>query len=132
MRGWRRSCRAPPLAYNTWWGYGVMAREREGKAALPAPGPSSRYGRDNGDLIGRLRRIEGQVRGIQRMLEEDRYCVDILMQLAAVRAAVTQVGRLLLDSHARGCVANAVRSGDGERAIDELLDVIHRFLPLGT
>lgn len=88
----------------------------------------SQYQRDNTDLLARLRRIEGQVRGIQRMVEEDRYCVDILTQLAAIKAALNQVGRSLLESHTRGCVANALRSGDGDRAVSELVDVVNQFV----
>lgn len=91
------------------------------------PGTESRYRRDNAALLARLRKIEGQVRGVQRMVEEDRYCVDILVQLAAIRSAVGAVGHSLLESHVRGCVAGAVQSGDGERAITELLEVVAQF-----
>lgn len=91
------------------------------------PGTESRYRRDNAALLQRLRKIEGQVRGVQRMLEEDRYCVDVLVQLAAIRSAVSAVGASLLESHVRGCVASALRSGDGERAVTELLEVIAQF-----
>lgn len=79
---------------------------------------------------GRLRRIEGQVQGIQRMVEEDKYCVDILLQLAAVQGAVEQVQKLLLGQHLESCVAEAVRSGssrDRQRKMDELLEVFSRF-----
>ena len=61
--------------------------------------------------LGRLRRIEGQVQGIQRMVEEEKYCVDILLQLTAVEGAVEQVQRLLLGRHIESCVADAIRSG---------------------
>jgi DNA-binding FrmR family transcriptional regulator len=101
-----------------------MAHEHDHPAAAPA---GSRYRRDNADLLQRLRRIEGQVRGVQRMVEEDRYCVDILVQLAAVRSALGAVGRSLLEDHVRGCVVDAVRHGDGERAVTEVLDVIAQF-----
>ncbi|HVB10113.1 MAG TPA: metal-sensitive transcriptional regulator [Bacillota bacterium] len=97
-------------------------------AEASASSHESHYHRDNADLLARLRRVEGQVRGIQRMVEEDRYCVEILMQLAAVRAAVNQVGRQLLESHTRGCVAGALRSGDGEQAVAELVEVVNQFL----
>lgn len=94
-----------------------------------AEGPTteSRYRRDNAALLGRLRKIEGQVRGVQRMVEEDRYCVDVLVQLAAIRSAVGAVGHSLLESHVRGCVAGALQSGDGEGAVTELLEVIAQF-----
>lgn len=80
--------------------------------------------------LGRLRRIEGQVQGIQRMLEEDKYCVDILLQLAAVQGAVEQVQKLLLGEHIESCVADAIRSGnarDRQKKVEELLDVFSRF-----
>ena len=83
-----------------------------------------------GKALGRLRRIEGQVQGIQRMVEEDKYCVDILLQLAAVQGAVEQVQKLLLGRHIASCVADAIRSGNGrerQKKMDELLDVFSRF-----
>jgi DNA-binding FrmR family transcriptional regulator len=83
-----------------------------------------------GKALGRLRRIEGQVQGIQRMVEEDKYCVDILLQLTAVQGAVEQVQRLLLGRHIESCVAEAVRSGstrDRQKKMDELLEVFSRF-----
>jgi len=92
-----------------------------------APRAASHYSRDNDDLLQRLRRIEGQVRGVQRMLEEDRYCVDVLVQLAAARSALGAVGRSLLEDHIRGCVADALRHGDGERAVAEVLEVVAQF-----
>ena len=79
------------------------------------------------DVIHRLNRIEGQVKGLKRLVEEDRYCVDVLVQLAAIRSAVSAVGHSLLDTHVRGCVATALQSGDGERAVTELLEVIAQF-----
>ena len=81
-------------------------------------------------ILGRLRRIEGQVQGIHRMVEEDKYCVDILLQLTAVEGAVEQVQRLLLGRHIESCVADAIRSGstrDRQKKVDELLDVFSRF-----
>lgn len=86
------------------------------------------YGKDKDDLLKRLRRIEGQVRGVQRMVEEDKYCVDILVQIAAVRSALDRVGLLLLEDHTRGCVARAIKNNDGDSAITELADVMKRFL----
>jgi len=79
---------------------------------------------------GRLRRIEGQVQGLQRMLENDAYCVDILLQISAVQGALEQCQKLLLGRHIESCVADAMRSGSrGERQqkITELLDVFARF-----
>lgn len=86
------------------------------------------YGPQKGDLGRRLKRIEGQVRGIQKMVDEDRYCVDILVQIAAVKSAMHQVGLTILESHTRGCVADALSNHtDGETKIDELMDVIRQF-----
>jgi DNA-binding FrmR family transcriptional regulator len=79
------------------------------------------------DLARRLHRIEGQVRGIGRMLDEDRYCVDVLTQVSAVQSALDALALKLLEHHLHGCVAHAVSSGDGAHAIDEALAVISRF-----
>jgi len=80
--------------------------------------------------LGRLRRIEGQVQGLQRMIEADAYCVDILLQISAVQGALEQVQKLLLGTHIESCVADAIRSGskaDRQKKIDELLEVFARF-----
>lgn len=80
--------------------------------------------------LARLRRVEGQVQGIQRMVVEEKYCVDILLQLAAVRGALGQVEKLLLGRHIESCVADAMRSGrvrEREKKIDELVEVFARF-----
>lgn len=82
---------------------------------------------DKPQLIKRLSRIQGQIRGIGRMVEEDRYCVDILTQISAVRAALDAVALHLLRGHTHGCVQTAIRSGDGDQAIDELLNVVEKF-----
>ena len=86
--------------------------------------------RDDADasaLTKRLNRIEGQIRGIARMVDDDRYCVDILTQVAAVQSALDALARKLLEHHLHGCVSEAVMSGDGARAIDEALAVIRKF-----
>src|SRR5437762_12641585 len=76
----------------------------------------------------RLRRIEGQVRGLQRMVEEERYCADIMTQISSVQEALRAVGRELMRNHLRHCVATAIRSGDAqaEGMYDELLELIYR------
>jgi DNA-binding FrmR family transcriptional regulator len=81
------------------------------------------------DLLNRLARIEGQVRGIQRMVEEDKYCVDILTQLSAVTTALDRVGLKVLDSHVQGCVRDAMVSGgkEAEAKAEELLEAVERF-----
>ncbi|HHY37019.1 MAG TPA: metal-sensitive transcriptional regulator [Firmicutes bacterium] len=86
------------------------------------------YLRDKEDLLNRLKKIEGQIRGIQRMIEEDRYCVDILTQIAASKQALNKVGIALLEAHTRGCVAAAIQHGRGDESIEELMKVIFRFL----
>lgn len=81
-------------------------------------------------VLGRLRRIEGQVQGLQRMVASEAYCVDILLQVSAVQGALEQVQRLLLGRHIESCVADAFRSGskgERQRKIDELLEVFTRF-----
>lgn len=87
------------------------------------------------DEVGRrIKRVAGQVAGIERMLAEDRYCVDVLLQIAAVRAALDGVGKLILRSHVETCVADALVSGrPKERAekIDEIMDVFSKFANVG-
>jgi CsoR family transcriptional regulator, copper-sensing transcriptional repressor len=83
-----------------------------------------------GKAQGRLRRIEGQVQGLQRMIAADAYCVDILLQVSAVQGALEQVQKLLLGRHIESCVADALRSGsrtERQRKVDELLEVFSRF-----
>ena len=76
---------------------------------------------------GRLRRIEGQVRGLQRMVDDDAYCIDVLTQLQAVSAACDAVGLKLLDDHVRTCVTDAVKVGEGSQKLDELTAAVRRF-----
>jgi CsoR family transcriptional regulator, copper-sensing transcriptional repressor len=89
------------------------------------------YAKDKDALIRRLHRIEGQVRGIERMVEEDRYCIDILTQIAAVETALEQVGAKLLEDHVTHCVAAALASGDEHAANEktaEMLEAVQRFV----
>ncbi len=88
----------------------------------------SRYRRDSEDLLKRLRKVEGQIRGIQKMVEQDRYCVDILNQISAAKAALDRVGLIILEDHTRGCVAEAMKTEDEARKIDELMLVIKKFV----
>ncbi|MBX6332310.1 MAG: metal-sensitive transcriptional regulator [Gemmatimonadaceae bacterium] len=78
--------------------------------------------------LARLRRIEGQVRGLQRMVESDRYCADIMTQIASVHEALRSVGRELMRNHLKHCAAAAIRSGDAaaESMYDELLDLMYK------
>jgi DNA-binding FrmR family transcriptional regulator len=86
------------------------------------------YSRDKAQLVRRLARIEGQVRGISRMIEREEYCVDILQQTAALRAAVDSLAVLVLEDHVTGCVRTAAEQGDAERYVDEVVDVFRRTL----
>jgi len=78
-------------------------------------------------LARRVNRLEGQIRGIGNMIDDDRYCIDILTQVAAAQSALDALGLSLLEHHLHGCVQHAVKSGDGGAAIDEALAVIRRF-----
>ena len=81
-------------------------------------------------VLTRLRKVAGQVAGIQRMIEDERYCVDVLHQVAAVEGALDRVGHLVLASHVETCVASALESGrprERKQKLDELMDVFSRF-----
>jgi DNA-binding FrmR family transcriptional regulator len=89
------------------------------------------YSADKQHLLTRLRRIEGQVRGLQRLIDEDTYCIDVLTQVAAVSKALQSVGLQLLDEHLQHCVAGAAASGDGERTealVHEATKAVERML----
>ena len=89
-----------------------------------------KHGYDNDALVKRLHRIEGQVRGIERMVEDDRYCIDILTQVGAVNTALESLAFKLLEDHVRHCVAGALASGDADdaaRKTEELLAAVQRF-----
>jgi DNA-binding FrmR family transcriptional regulator len=88
------------------------------------------YHADKQALVKRLHRIEGQVRGIERMVDEDRYCIDILTQISAVSTALDSLAFRILDSHVNHCVAGALSSGDkadAEVKTQELLEAVQRF-----
>ncbi|OFZ89905.1 MAG: transcriptional regulator [Betaproteobacteria bacterium RBG_16_64_18] len=82
---------------------------------------------DKAALLKRLNRIEGQARGVAKMVEEDRYCVDVLTQIAAIQSALDALAMQLLESHTNGCVRSAIKSGDGDAAVDELMNLVKRF-----
>jgi DNA-binding FrmR family transcriptional regulator len=112
------------------------ARVTDARSAVPANAPTTAhedtfrhsYSRDKAQLVRRLARIEGQVRGISRMIEREEYCVDILQQTAALRAAVDSLAVLVLEDHVTGCVRTAAEQGDADRYIDEVVDVVRRTL----
>ena len=92
--------------------------------------PVHGYTKDKEALIKRLHRIEGQVRGVERMVEDDRYCIDILTQISAVNTALESLAFQILDDHVRHCVARALASGDEGEArakTEELLAAVQRF-----
>ena len=78
-------------------------------------------------VINRLKRIEGQVRGIEKMVEEDRYCVDILVQMSAIQSALKNVGFSVTERHIHHCVSDAIKQGEGEDTIEELMSVLKQF-----
>jgi DNA-binding FrmR family transcriptional regulator len=89
-----------------------------------------KHGYDKEALIKRLHRIEGQVRGLERMVEEDRYCIDVLTQISAVTTALESLALRILDDHVEHCVADALASGDQAAAQEksrELLEAVQRF-----
>jgi CsoR family transcriptional regulator, copper-sensing transcriptional repressor len=88
------------------------------------------HGYDKEALVKRLHRIEGQVRGIERMVEDDRYCIDVLTQIGAVSTALESLAFRILDDHVNHCVSGALASGDAAEAAaksKELLEAVHRF-----
>ena len=103
---------------------------------MPTPQPAAHdadhfrhsYTRDKALLVRRLARIEGQVRGISRMIEREEYCVDILQQTSALRAAVDSLAVLVLEDHVQGCVRTAAQRGEADRYVDEVVDVVRRTL----
>src|SRR5262245_22699945 len=97
----------------------------------PAPPPANfrhSYSKDKASLVRRLSRMEGQVRGIARMIEREEYCVDILQQTAALRAAIDAVSILVLEDHVQGCVRTAAEQGQADEYVDEVIDVVRRTL----
>lgn len=101
--------------------------EERVSVAQPARGS---YGYRKDDLRKRLSRIEGQIRGIGRMVDDEQYCVDILTQVAAVQAALDRVALGVLDDHVKGCVADSEGRADRSERLNELMRVIERFVAL--
>jgi DNA-binding FrmR family transcriptional regulator len=86
------------------------------------------YSENKQKVLTRLRRIEGQVRGIEKMVEEERYCIDVLTQVAAAKAALESVSLALLDDHMLHCVADAIKTGDGTEKVREVSAAIGRLV----
>lgn len=86
------------------------------------------YTDNKSNLLRRLKKIEGQVKGIHKMVENEKYCVDILIQIAAVRAALNKVGLIIFEDHTRGCVAQAMETKNQDEKINELIATIEKFI----
>ena len=86
------------------------------------------YVQDKQQIEARLSRIEGQVRGLRKMVDEDRYCIDVLTQVSAVQSALQSVALVLLRDHTQHCVAEAIRSGDGSDKVRELSEAVERLV----
>jgi DNA-binding FrmR family transcriptional regulator len=87
-----------------------------------------RYAKDKDSLLARMRRIEGQAKGIQQMIEDGRYCIDIVQQLTALSAAADEVSLLILENHIEGCVADAITEQRAEAHIKELIATIRKAM----
>ena len=87
-----------------------------------------KYGEYKESLQKRLNKVEGQVRGIKKMIDDDRYCIDIVQQLTAVSSAVSEVSLAVLQSHIEGCVSDAIREENSEHHIKELIETIRRAI----
>ena len=114
-----------------------MTSESATKSATTAPAsaaarrggsPRRGYEKDRAQLLRRLARIEGQVRGITRMVERDEYCIDIMQQTAALRAAVDSVTLLLMEDHVAGCLVGAIKSRDSAALTEEVMEVVRRTM----
>lgn len=90
--------------------------------------PSHSYAEDKEALLKRLSRMEGQVRGLRQMVEDDRYCLDIVQQITALSSAAREVALLLMEDHLRGCVETAIKDNQGEAAIKEMIAVLRKAL----
>jgi len=86
------------------------------------------YAKDKQSLQIRMKKIEGQAKGIQQMIEEDRYCIDIVQQLTALSSATEEVALLIMESHIEGCVSDAIREQHGEEHINELMKTIRKVM----
>ena len=135
----RPACRAssgiPRQSRILPWGiiraHGHQPHRPARRPARAAPSPDDFrhcYSKDKAQLVRRLSRIEGQVRGIARMIEREEYCVDILQQTAALRAAVDALSIMVLEDHVQGCVRTAAERGEADAYVDEVIDVVRRTL----
>ncbi len=103
-----------------------MATTTSSSKRRRAPSEPRPYGGSRDQVLRRLARMEGQVRGVARMIERDETCIDVLQQTAALRAAIDSVSMLLMEDHVSGCVSSAVKSGEADALTDEVMDVVRR------
>ena len=87
-----------------------------------------RYTKEKSSLLARMKKVEGQAKGIGRMIAEDRYCIDIIQQITALGAAADEVALLILENHIEGCVADAVREQHGESHMRELMETLRKAM----
>ena len=97
----------------------------------PAKTPTRGYSATKDQLLKRLRRIEGQVRGVEGMVDDERYCIDVITQISAIQAALDKVALGLLDGHARHCVVDGHAEGSPEELTDELMAAVGRLMRRG-
>ena len=119
---------------NTPWGYIMQYEMEENREQIEktcccqcSERKKERSEKEYKDLINRLSRIEGQVRGVRGMLEKDAYCADILVQVSAINSALNSFNKVLLSNHIHTCVAEDIRNGKDE-AIDELVDLLKKLM----
>jgi DNA-binding FrmR family transcriptional regulator len=98
---------------------------------MTAATPQRGYTATKDQLQSRLRRIEGQVRGVEKMVDDDRYCIDVLTQISAIQAALDKVALGLLDGHARHCMHNGAEEGKGDEMATEMMAAVGRLLRRG-
>ena len=87
-----------------------------------------RYAKDKPSILTRIRRIKGQAEGVERMIEEERYCIDIVQQLTALASAAKELSLIILQSHIEGCVADAIKEEHGEYYINELIKTLRKAI----
>ena len=95
---------------------------------MPAITKQYLYSKEKSALLTRMKKIEGQAKGIQKMIDEERYCIDIVQQLTALSSAVDEVSLIILESHIEGCVTNAIREQNGSGHIKELMDALRKAM----
>lgn len=104
------------------------------KATEPSPSPFARrsprrgsYQASKPELLNRFQRVSGQIAGIARMVEDERYCPEVLVQIRSASAALEQIGYILLREHLAHCVADGIRRGEGDQYLDEVMEVVRGF-----